>query len=141
MEWTLTMRKMCVFALTCTAVLVSCHPQDRYSTCGLVGSATRVVVHGALQESDAPVNYVITDKQQIDQLIAFADARREVSQPAAYTMPAPQVSATFYRDADYVGSIGSGKNFFFISCASWKGIRSAAPDELQDFIRIIRAKK
>jgi hypothetical protein len=52
-------------------------------------------------------------------------------------MPAPSVTAVFYNKADFVGAIGSGTNFFFVSCPSWKGIRNATDAEIADFKRLI----
>ena len=52
-------------------------------------------------------------------------------------MPAPQITATFYNGTDFVGAIGAGSNFFFVSCPSWKGVREATAAEIGDFERLI----
>ena len=80
---------------------------------------------------------MLTDPGRIRQLVAFANARLEVSQPAVSTMPAPSITATFYKDAHFVGAIGEGPNFFFVSCSHWKGIRNATVAEIVAFETII----
>jgi hypothetical protein len=52
-------------------------------------------------------------------------------------MPAPLITAAFYDKADFLGSIGAGPNFFFVSCPNWKGIRNATDGEVRDFKRLI----
>jgi hypothetical protein len=52
-------------------------------------------------------------------------------------MPAPQVTAGFYNGTDFVGVIGAGSNFFFVSCPNWKGVRKATAAEIGDFERLI----
>ena len=52
-------------------------------------------------------------------------------------MPAPRVNATFYENADFLGSIGTGPNFFFVSCPNWRGTRSASASEIEDFKQLI----
>lgn len=114
-------------------MLASCHLTERTETCPPIDRATRVEV---FSEGITP-DRVITDQERIRQLIAFANARREVSRPSLYTMPAPQVSAIFYNGSDFVASIGAGRDFFFVSCSNWKGIRHATDAELAAFKRLI----
>jgi hypothetical protein len=52
-------------------------------------------------------------------------------------MPGPQTTATFYNGTDFVGAIGVGSNFFFVSCPSSKGVRRATAAEISDFKRLI----
>jgi len=47
------------------------------------------------------------------------------------------VSATFYDRAGFLGSIGAGPNFFFLSCPSWRGIRSASDVEIGEFKQLL----
>jgi hypothetical protein len=93
-----------------------------------------VVVQGSLQGTPFS-DRIITDPERIRHLVAFANARRGSSQPLD-TIPAPRVSATFYDGADYLGSIGAGPNFFFVSCPNWRGIRSASDVEIREFRRL-----
>jgi hypothetical protein len=113
-------------------MLAGCHLTERTETCAPIDRATRVEV---ISKGTTP-DRVITDQARISQLVAFANARRDVSQPL-YTMPAPQVSAIFYEGSDFVASIGTGQDFFFVSCANWKGIRNATSAEIAEFKRLI----
>jgi hypothetical protein len=132
--------KASILALACIAAMGSCLPKDRVGTCSAISDATRVMVHVySLRDEPAP-DYVITDPARIHQLIVFANGRREVSQPALYTMPSPLVNAGFYHGDEFVGSIGAGPTFFFRSDASWKGIRGASATEIDDFKRLISPK-
>jgi len=106
----------------------TCHSTEHSGTCVPITGATRVVIQ--------PGN-VITDPVRVRDLIAFANARLKVSQPSLSTMPAPQVTAAFYNGTDFVGAIGSGSNFFFVSCSNWKGVREATAVEIGDFERLI----
>jgi hypothetical protein len=134
-------RKLCLFTLACAAVLSGCHSAQRSGKCVPIGAATRVVVRVSHQGDTPASDITITDPERIRQLTAFANARREGSQPSLYTMPAPQISAAFYDKDDFLGSIGAGANFFFASCPTWKGIRNATEAELTDFKRLIRNDK
>jgi hypothetical protein len=124
-----------LFALGVAAVLIGCHSAQRSQTCAPIGVTTRVIVHGSLHGTPAS-DRIITDPKRIGQLVAFANARRDCSQPWD-TMPAPRVSATFYDNADFLGSIGAGPNFFFVSCSNWRAIRSASDSEIGDFKQLI----
>jgi hypothetical protein len=115
------------------AVLAGCHLSERRETCASIDGATGVEV---VSQGPTP-DRVITDQERIRQLIAFANARREVSRPSLSTMPAPQESAIFYEGSDFVASIGAGQDFFFVSCANWKGIRKATYAEIAEFRRLI----
>jgi len=134
------MFKAYAFALACAALMSSCLPKNRAGTCNAIDSATRVVVHVSSQGAGTAPDYVITDQERIRQLIAFTNVRRAVSRPSLYTMPAGTVDATFYENAEFVGTIGAGANFFFLSCTNWKGTRNATATELDDFKRLISPK-
>lgn len=82
-------------------------------------------------------DYAITDPVRVRDLLAFANSRREASRPSLYTMPAPQITATFYDGASFVGAIGAGANFFFVSCSDWKGGRNASADEISKFRSLV----
>jgi hypothetical protein len=124
--------------LVCIAFATACRrpATERYGTCDPVVRASRaqVILPGTAE-------YVITDADQIAKLLTFANARREVSQPTLSTMPAPNVSVTFFDEDAFVGSIGSGSNFLFISCANWKGTRTARPEELVQFLNLLSGSK
>jgi hypothetical protein len=64
-------------------------------------------------------------------------ARRDVFQPQLYTIPTPRITATFYENAEFVGSIGEGPNFYFVSCPHWNGIRKASESEVSQFRRLV----
>ncbi|HEY5056960.1 MAG TPA: hypothetical protein VII58_12425 [Acidobacteriaceae bacterium] len=81
-------------------------------------------------------DHVFIDPAKIRPLIAFANARRESSQPVD-TLPAPQISADFYNNSEFVCSVGAGSNFFFIACPNWRGTRSASSTELSEFKHLI----
>lgn len=119
------------------AVLTGCHVGDRSGTCAPIQSATRIVIHTGQGEPDR----VVTDPGRILQLIAFANTRREVSQPRFYTIPAPTKTVTFYKGDEFVCSIGEGANFFSMACPGWRGIRDAKPPEIQEFDRLISVSK
>jgi hypothetical protein len=128
-------RRIYFLALGVAAVLGGCHSAQQSGTCVPIGIATRVVLHGSVQGTPGS-DRVVTDPEQIRQLTAFANARRGCSQPWD-TMPAPQVTAIFYDKADFLGSIGAGPNFFFVSCPNWKGLRNASGAEVREFDRLI----
>jgi len=133
-------RTVYFFALAYAAVLGGCHLTERSATCAPISGATRVVVQVSSHGTIRP-DYAITDPDRIHQLIVFANARREASQPALYTMPAPQVTAVFYDKADFLGAIGTGPNFLFVSCPNWKGTRSATDADVGEFKRLIGSSK
>lgn len=56
------------------AVLIGCHVADRLGACAPIQGATRIVIHVGHSEPDR----VVTEPGCILQLIAFANARREV---------------------------------------------------------------
>ena len=134
------MRKTYLLAAVAVVALIGYYVAGQLSeqskTCAPIGVATRVVVHLSSQGINTSSDRLLTDPEQISQLTAFANARRKCSQPSTYTMPAPQVDAVFYDKAEYLGSIGSGPNFFFVGCQNWRGIRSAKDSELKDFERL-----
>lgn len=117
-------------------MLAGCPLTEHTQTCAPINHATRVEV---FSEGTIP-DRVITDPEIIRQLSAFANARRDVSQPSLYTMPTPLVSAIFYNGSDLVASIGAGQDFFFVSCVDWKGIRKATGAESAEFKRLIGAE-
>jgi hypothetical protein len=119
------------------AVLTGCHLADRSGTCAPIQGATRIVIHTGQGEPDR----VVTDPGRILQLIAFANARREVAQPRFYTMPAPTKTVTFYKGDEFVCSLGEGANFFSAACPRWRGIRHAKPTEIKEFDRLIDGSK
>ncbi len=124
-------------AVASLVALIGCHPGERLGTCAPVQGATRVVIHFAQDGNAQRTDRIVTDPDHIRQLILFANARRDVLQPELYTMPAPRITATFYEDAAFVGSIGEGPNFFFVSCPQWHGIRKASESEVSQFKRLI----
>jgi hypothetical protein len=108
-------------------------PQERPSS----GRIRIVVIHVAQDGSTQRTDRIVTDPERIRHLIVFANARRDVFQPQLYTMPAPRITATFYENAEFVGSIGEGPNFFFASCPHWNGIRKASESEVSQFRRLV----
>jgi hypothetical protein len=76
--------------------------------------AMRVAVHSCALSTPS-ADYVITNPVGVHDLIALANALREMSLPSPYTMPAPQITATFYNGSDFVGAIEAGSNFLFVS--------------------------
>ncbi|MGD1097159.1 MAG: hypothetical protein ABSB35_34875 [Bryobacteraceae bacterium] len=132
------MRRIHVSALAVAAVLAGCHSSERSGACVPIGAATRVVVHVSLPRgTEILSDRIVTDPERIRELTGFANARREASRPQLYTMPAPQMTAAFYDKADFLGSIGTGPNFFFVSCPNWNGVRRATDAEVRDFERLI----
>jgi hypothetical protein len=131
------MHRLRLFAIACcTIVLGACHSTERSGTCVPISGATRAVVQSSSQRSPRS-DYVIIDPVRVRDLIAFANARREVSRPSLSTMPAPEITAVFYNGTDSVGAIGAGSNFFFVSCQNWKGVREATAAEIAEFRRLI----
>jgi hypothetical protein len=135
-------RKFKLFILACVMVMGGCHSTERSGACAPVSTVTRVIVRIASHEGVPNSEYVITDPERVRQLIAFANERRRVSQPSLYTMPAPVLTAAFYDQADFLGAIGAGPNFFFVSCSEWRGVRGdATEDEIGDFKRRIASPR
>jgi len=122
--------------LASMVMLAGCGLAEHSETCAPIVGATRVVVTIELAGAQSS-EHVITDPQRIRQLMEFANMRRRVSRPSLYTMPAPHENAVFYDKGDFVASIGAGTDFFFVSCAHWKGVRSASDAELREFKRLI----
>jgi len=133
----LGVRRDWIIATALLAVLIGCHVADRSGACAPIQAATRIVIHVGQGEPDRAV----TEPGRILQLIAFANARREVAQPRFYTMPAPTKTVTFYRGDEFVCSFGEGSNFFSAACPGWRGIRDAKPSEIRDFDRMIGDSK
>lgn len=125
----------------CTIVMGACNSTETSGTCVPISGATRAVVQS---EGIPRSGYTIADPVHVRDLIAFANARREVSRPSLSTMPAPEITAVFYNGTDFVGAIGAGSNFFFVSCSfffvscsNWKGVRGATAAEIAEFKRLI----
>ena len=135
------LRTVCFFALVYAAASSGCHSAERSGTCAPISGATRVLIRVSAQGPIPTSDYVITDSERIHQLIAFANARRDGSQPSLYTMPAAKATAAFYDEADFLGAIGAGPNFFFVSCPNWKGTRSATDAEVGEFKRLVGSSK
>jgi hypothetical protein len=125
------MRAIYFAIVASTMLLAGCGLAEHSETCAPIVGSTRVVVTNELAGAQSS-EHVITDSQRIPQLMEFADIRRKVSRPL-YTMPAPQENAMFYDKDDFVASIGAGTDFLFVSCANWKGVRSASDAELREF--------
>jgi hypothetical protein len=117
------------------------HPAEQWGTCSPIEKATRVEVHSWSLKADQRTTYVITDVQRIQRLIAFANARRDAFRRALYTMPASPLTVDFCDGANFVGAFDPGTNYFFVSCANWKGIRNASSVELAEFQRLIAPVK
>jgi hypothetical protein len=130
-------RRIGALAVASSIALMGCHPGERLGTCAPVQGATRVVIHVAQDGNAQRTDRIVTDPEQIRQLIVFANARREVFQPQLYTMPAPRITATFYENAEFLGSIGEGPNFLSMSCPQWHGIRKASESEVSQFKRLV----
>jgi hypothetical protein len=128
-----SVQKIFVFVSVITALLCGC---ERTVNCPQIGTITRVVVHDYSKGAGTASDRTITDPEQIRNLVTFTNARRRVAQPTTYTMPMPRITATFYNNADYVGAIGAGPNFFFVSCIDGKGIRAATDTEIKEFKRL-----
>ena len=127
-------KRWIVLALACYMMgTVSCHSAERSSTCAPISSATRVQI----QSSPGNSNYVITDPVRVRDLIAFANARRDVSQAHLYTEPAPQTTAIFYDGNNFIAAFGVGSNFFFVSCSNLKGTRQASAVEISRFETLV----
>lgn len=122
-------RRTFIFTLAIAALLFGC---DRTRTCTSIGTVTRVVVHHSSDGNNVASDRTLTDPQALHQLVAFANARRKAARPWD-TMPSPQMTITFYDNANYVASLGVGPNYFFISCPKWKGIRPASKEEINQF--------
>jgi hypothetical protein len=130
-------RRIGVLAVASSIALIGCHTGERLGTCAPVQGATRVVIDVAQDGNAQRTDRIVTDPKQIRQLIVFANARRDVFQPELYTMPAPRITATFYENAEFGGSIGAGLNSLFVSCPHWRGIRKASESEVSQFKRLV----
>jgi len=121
------MRRIGIFALTSIVLLGGCHWLDNKHACPPIGNVTRVIITRGMSQ-----DHIFIDPAKVRPLIAFANARRESSKPWD-TIPAPQITASFYNDETYVCAIAAGPNFFFVSCPEWKGLRRASGAELDQF--------
>jgi len=104
-------------------------------TCDPIQAATRIDIQHLHWNQDV-TDRVITDPEQIRQLIAFFNERREVSRTIA-DEPIERTTAILYADKVFVGAIGSGPNFFNVRCPRWSGTRAATAQELEDFKRLV----
>jgi hypothetical protein len=97
-----------------------------------IAHATRGQVRVFTNKDFRNIEYSISNPERIKRLANFAKARREVSKSTLATMPAPTMNAALYEGNNFVGSIGTGSNFVFVSCPNWEGTRSASPAELAE---------
>lgn len=113
-----------------SVALAGCHanPID----CTQITQSNRVVIH-----ESGGADRVIINPTQVASLQSFVNARRECSKPLD-TMPAAKVTVSFYRDSEFLGSLGEGFNFFSVACSKGRGTRLATSDELAEFSRLLR---
>ena len=135
------MSKLALFVVCSLTVTIGCHSGDHSGACAPIGKVTRVEVRISPHGTASPSDYSIDNTERIHHLIEFANARREVFQPSLYTMPAPEVTAGFYDQRNFVGAIGAGSNFLFVSCASWKGIRNSTDTEVGEFKKLVESPR
>jgi hypothetical protein len=112
--------------------LAGCHVNS--IDCGQITQTNRIEIH-----ESGKADHVIASSAQIASLQSFANARRECSKPLD-TMPAATVTASFYRDSDFLGSMGEGSNFFIVGCSKGRGVRPATSSELVGFSRLLRGE-
>jgi len=129
------LRKIYLCTIAIAIALSGCRSLERSRTCAPIDHATRIIVSRSLQGKPTQ-DLVIIDPQRIHELTAFANARRKAHQPWD-TMPAPNVTASFYDSENFLGSIGVGPNFFLVTCPRWRGIREGTKTEIGDFERLV----
>jgi hypothetical protein len=105
--------------------------------CEPVVGANSVVVELPQDGNGKAQQRVITNLEQVERLVQFANARRDVWQPRLYAMPSPKITVFFYQNGSYLGAFGVGRNFFYASGPKWSGIRDAKKDEIREFKGLI----
>lgn len=126
---------ICIAAIAVLIQLAANRFLVQTKICDTIHAATRIDIEH-LHSSTIVTDRVITDPQQIRQLIAFFNERREASRTIA-DEPIEHTTALFYADKTFVGAIGSGPNFFNVRCPSWSGTRKARAQELEEFNRLV----
>jgi hypothetical protein len=124
-------RPLRIAALMMLGALGVCR-MEHSQLCPAIGAVTRVVI---LDEEGRTIR-TFTEAEQIARLTTFANARRKSTKPW-YDMPAPQISASFYNNSQFLCDLGSGSNFFSVACPNWSGIRPASGVELSEFKHLI----
>jgi hypothetical protein len=124
------MRRSIYVVLICTGLATACHrsPAEKYGTCASIARASSAHVTGL-----GATKYFINDPEQIRKLLAFANARREVSQPILSTMPAPNINVTFFVAN---GFAGLGPTSSSLAVLTGKVGRAATPEELAEFHKL-----
>lgn len=108
--------------------------REQSGACTPIQDVTRVVIHRAQGEDQ-----VFTDPVHIRQLVEFANARLDVSQPRVYTMPAPQTTAAFYRNTEFVGVDRSRIKILLRELFPVERGPKGERAEIDEFKRLIRA--
>jgi hypothetical protein len=82
-------------------------------------------------------DHVITNPARLNDLVAFANARRDSVRPGLITMPSGDINVAFYKEGEFLGAIAVGTNFFVVACPGWEGLRKASNAEIHDFKRLV----
>jgi hypothetical protein len=98
-----------------------------------LGQVTRIRVVDNMSRELRPE---ITDRQKIDQIAEFVDARRSGWTKPWYGIPVPSVCAEFYDGSSLKGQFGAGINFFETNRNNFWS-RNATPSEVQQFLDMV----
>jgi len=98
-----------------------------------LGQVTRIRVVDNMSRELRPE---ITDRQKMDQIAEFVDARRSGWTKPWYGIPVPSVCADFYDGSSLKGHFGAGINFFETNRNDFWS-RNATPSEVQQFLDMV----
>jgi hypothetical protein len=98
-----------------------------------LGQVTRIRV---VDNMDQEIGTEITDRQKIEKITEFVDARRSGWTKPWYGIPVPGVSADFYDGSTFKGHFGVGINFFETNRYNF-WFKAASPSEIQQFLDMV----
>lgn len=98
----------------------------------LLEGVTRIEVRvrlGSLDTTLAP----ITDRDSVQRIVAFVNARRDHWTTPWYGVPVPTTIADFYRGKEFLGHVGTGTNFLETQRRGEFTSRVASAEEVATF--------
>lgn len=79
----------------------------------------------------------ITDRDSVERIVAFVNARRDRWTQPWYGVPVPRTVAELYNGSAFVGHIGAGANFLETQRLGDFASRSASPEEVATFNALV----
>jgi hypothetical protein len=126
-----------IVCLSALLPLMGCAQEERAFP--QLGQVTRIRVVDNMSRELRPE---ITDRQKIDQIADFVDARRSGWTKPWYGIPVPSVCADFYDGSIFKGHFGAGIDFFETNRNSFwsKGATSSEIHQFLDMVGVPREK-